>query len=294
MILHLLKNEGRSRVVLLENGMETAYDASLHVCANPVCTCGIVDMTLTPVVVDREAGRRLPDRIVPIDVVRKKVADKGEVKKRGPARDFAKVLLKQLDGDDFQFLHKMYLAAKKDQTDKARPNEIEAFFEYDKIEEDGLLTAYNDILPYADQLMVTMNGETSLVLDHYCLRNGCSCTDALLNVFLVDRQKVAGTREIGSYFVNYRKKKWWMGDETRGKKEFIDLKKARQCIEEQLPSIYTLMKERHARLTQIYNHCREKQHGLENSRPAQTSKISRNEPCPCGSGKKYKKCCLGK
>ncbi|MBI4792939.1 MAG: SEC-C domain-containing protein [Deltaproteobacteria bacterium] len=68
----------------------------------------------------------------------------------------------------------MYLAAKKDQTDKARPNEIEAFFEYDKIEEDGLLTAYNDILPY---------------------------------------------------------------------------------------------------------------------RPAQTSTISRNEPCPCGSGKKYKKCC---
>jgi hypothetical protein len=23
-------------------------------------------------------------------------------------------------------------------------------------------------------------------------------------------------------------------------------------------------------------------------------KIGRNEPCPCGSGKKYKKCCLDK
>ncbi|MBU3912866.1 MAG: SEC-C domain-containing protein [Nanoarchaeota archaeon] len=23
-------------------------------------------------------------------------------------------------------------------------------------------------------------------------------------------------------------------------------------------------------------------------------KIGRNEPCPCGSGKKYKKCCLEK
>lgn len=23
------------------------------------------------------------------------------------------------------------------------------------------------------------------------------------------------------------------------------------------------------------------------------SKIGRNDPCPCGSGKKYKKCCLG-
>jgi uncharacterized protein YecA (UPF0149 family) len=25
--------------------------------------------------------------------------------------------------------------------------------------------------------------------------------------------------------------------------------------------------------------------------PKQTSKIGRNEPCPCGSGKKYKQCC---
>lgn len=25
--------------------------------------------------------------------------------------------------------------------------------------------------------------------------------------------------------------------------------------------------------------------------PAQSEKVSRNEPCPCGSGKKYKKCC---
>ena len=25
-----------------------------------------------------------------------------------------------------------------------------------------------------------------------------------------------------------------------------------------------------------------------------TAKIGRNEPCPCGSQKKFKKCCLGK
>lgn len=26
----------------------------------------------------------------------------------------------------------------------------------------------------------------------------------------------------------------------------------------------------------------------------ETKKIGRNEKCPCGSGKKYKKCCMGK
>lgn len=29
-------------------------------------------------------------------------------------------------------------------------------------------------------------------------------------------------------------------------------------------------------------------------RTIKTTKISRNEPCPCGSGKKYKKCCIDK
>jgi uncharacterized protein len=28
--------------------------------------------------------------------------------------------------------------------------------------------------------------------------------------------------------------------------------------------------------------------------PSSSAKIGRNDPCPCGSGKKYKKCCLGK
>ena len=28
--------------------------------------------------------------------------------------------------------------------------------------------------------------------------------------------------------------------------------------------------------------------------PIRSNKIGRNEPCPCGSNKKYKKCCLNK
>lgn len=28
------------------------------------------------------------------------------------------------------------------------------------------------------------------------------------------------------------------------------------------------------------------------SKPITSNKINRNAPCPCGSGKKYKKCCI--
>ena len=30
---------------------------------------------------------------------------------------------------------------------------------------------------------------------------------------------------------------------------------------------------------------------LHPPKPVQADKIGRNDPCPCGSGKKYKKCC---
>ena len=31
---------------------------------------------------------------------------------------------------------------------------------------------------------------------------------------------------------------------------------------------------------------------LERRRPTKMAQLGRNDPCPCGSGKKYKKCCL--
>jgi uncharacterized protein len=35
------------------------------------------------------------------------------------------------------------------------------------------------------------------------------------------------------------------------------------------------------------------EHSTGRGKPAVSEKITRNEPCPCGSGKKYKKCCGG-
>jgi hypothetical protein len=34
--------------------------------------------------------------------------------------------------------------------------------------------------------------------------------------------------------------------------------------------------------------------GHNEATPAANKKVSRNDPCPCGSGKKFKKCCLRK
>ncbi|MEW6221521.1 MAG: SEC-C metal-binding domain-containing protein [Thermodesulfobacteriota bacterium] len=235
----------------------------------------------------------MPARVVSIDVKRKKVADQGTVTRRGPERDFARNLVKQLDEDDFRFLLSRYLAVKRQQTDLARPEDIDTWFEYEEIEKKGLLTPYRDILPYAELWPVTLNNERYVILDLYCLRNGCFCTETCLSVYPAVPDGVATGKELVCYVVDYRKKTWQLRDPTGVGKGWIDPQTARQAIEEQNPSIYAQMRRRHVRLTEIYSHCRRRQGGI-GSRPAQTVKVGRNAPCPCGSGKKYKKCCQGK
>jgi uncharacterized protein len=53
----------------------------------------------------------------------------------------------------------------------------------------------------------------------------------------------------------------------------------------------------------FFNHCRPfvdevaaawRAENLERQAPSSRAEAGRNDPCPCGSGKKYKKCCLGK
>ncbi|MEW6221524.1 MAG: SEC-C metal-binding domain-containing protein [Thermodesulfobacteriota bacterium] len=293
MSLQIMETEEGSRLTLQENGTTTVYGVSFDVCANPACACNTVDMILTPVADDHKTGQRIPARLVPIDLKGKKVADKGDVAKRGPERDFAKSVVKQMDDDDFRSLALYYLAVKQRRTETARPEDVDAWFEYEEIEEKGLLTAYRDILPYADPLLVTLSNERCVVLDLYCLRSSCLCTETVLSVYPAVRDGITTGKELGSYLVDYRKKTWQLADAAGAGKGWLDPQTARQAMEEQNPSIYEQMGKRHVRLAEIYRHCRRSQ-GMIEHKPAQSVKVGRNDPCPCGSGKKYKKCCLGK
>jgi uncharacterized protein YecA (UPF0149 family) len=52
-----------------------------------------------------------------------------------------------------------------------------------------------------------------------------------------------------------------------------------------------------AGLMNVYEYFRKEREGnLDGDTPEprrNSSKVGRNDPCPCGSGKKYKKCCGG-
>jgi preprotein translocase subunit SecA len=51
------------------------------------------------------------------------------------------------------------------------------------------------------------------------------------------------------------------------------------------------IKEQHQRLSQVTREHRGEGEGGGTSTVRKGPKVGRNDPCPCGSGKKYKKCC---
>jgi uncharacterized protein YecA (UPF0149 family) len=89
--------------------------------------------------------------------------------------------------------------------------------------------------------------------------------------------------------LNYRKKQWKLIDKPS---QSISLSTIRTAVEEQIPDIYNQMHKRHIKLKSIYAYCKKKHHAPKQD--LQLPKVGRNAPCPCGSGKKYKKCCLNK
>jgi hypothetical protein len=110
-------------------------------------------------------------------------------------------------------------------------------------------------------MRVTINDREYLIFDQFCLLPGCSCTHTVMDI-LPETEAETATEASFALKLIYTKKRWETDEDLPGS---ITLAAVRSAIEEFLPA-----------------------------QPAQSSKVGRNDPCPCGSGKKYKKCCFGK
>ncbi|MDA3898292.1 MAG: SEC-C metal-binding domain-containing protein [Desulfobacteraceae bacterium] len=281
--------EGKKTSATLTNGnLAEKYDCSFWACDNPVCSCGTLTIEFSPAQNKSFSDRQLSSHTIEMDIIKRKMAfkDKEKVSKENLA--FSERVLSQLGDDDFQLLNQRHFAYKNKITENAGLEKIDAHFDYDEVEQNGLMSAYNDVLPYGDQMRIAINKQECLVLDQYCLLPKCPCSDVTLSLMAIDITGKGGD-ELCAVEVNYRKKQWKTVENFSLK---VSTKAVKSTIEEQVPDFYKRLLKRHVKLKSIYAHCKKKH--FAPTTPIELPKIGRNEPCPCGSGKKYKKCCLNK
>ncbi len=153
----------------------------------------------------------------------------------------------------------------------------------------GTFLLYNDILWQEENPELNVDGTNYSIFDSYCVSPNCDCIDVALN-FFEDVHKL-GIREPSFSFVynylhgDYKDQKGISEDEVKN------------IISILLESYSNNFKKRHIKLKKAVKkeiNKKIKERGLVLKLPEQKRKLGRNEPCHCGSEKKYKKCCLDK
>ncbi len=273
-------------LALVEDGRKQNYECVFSVCPNPTCTCMTIDIDLTFVAGQSRGALPKLCHSVEIDLDKRKLQTSPQKKLPPEEKAFGDLLLSQLGDDDFNFLGTKHFAYKNKITEAADINEIEGYFDYDEVEQNGLMYAYNGILPYGDQILVSIKEAKYLIVDQFCLLPKCKCTDTTLDLVPAGEDAMKADSWC-AFRLKYAKSHW---DVMEDFPPPIPLEEIRAAIEAQHPDFYKQLLRRHEKLKKIYLNCRRKHYS-----PPQIvieRKVGRNDPCPCGSGKKYKKCCL--
>lgn len=265
------------------------YDCELTFCNNPACTCTTVEVTLLTgedtTLANKEPGSNLFFRL---DFDMKAVNPDGEILE-GRNKMYAHLFAKHLGDDGWELLSREYHDYKTRITETADLSTISTNFPTREIDNEGMMIEYREILPFGHQIIFPIENDQIYVLDQHCVKINCTCAIVVLAFVSTKRKQSGNNRALEGVFFDYRTRKW---DFTKADGNIgISGEDLKAALEQQCPDIGDKLKERHDTLSKLYtlhkNRLRTRMPELE----ATPQEIGRNAPCPCGSGKKHKRCC---
>lgn len=238
-------------------------------CSNPECPCREMSLEICSV---RRLGSEKPTHGTAILHATYFVeSDRIEIANASPmsfAADDATWILEHLRADHLDWLRERWNRGRAQLTDE--PDGLPADWE------PGTLVPYDEVFRVDWDLTIVHEKRTYFVVDQYCPNPNCTC-DRVVAAFydLTDDGRHVGSVE--ALLRDGRKVKingepltsllWNAVLDQHGVKE---------------------LRRRHSRILDVV------ERSAPIAEPARAAKkIGRNDPCPCGSGKKYKRCCLG-
>jgi len=261
------------------------YAASLSFCPSPTCVCGLLDLSVVRETLENNAPAVSEFRIQ--GDINEKTLDTSGNKTSEYDRNFGRAFVSCMDERDWALLFELFELYKRRIYKEARDEELDTHFPESEIEQDGMMMDFHEILPFAESRTIELDGKRYVLLDQYCVRLDCGCTETAVNL-LEEKDIEEAPDEYPAIFFDYDSGSWRI-EEQGGQQEAFFRQVADKLKAGDYPAWF---RKRHSRLKSLYRIYRQR-HPSTKSLPA-GKKVGRNEPCPCGSGKKYKKCCLGK
>lgn len=160
----------------------------------------------------------------------------------------------------------------------------------------GKCQFYNEIFfsKEYDRFLFEYKGNTYYVLDQYCTNPKCNCNDVVL-VFNTLKAQRDSCKFKFAMRLRFKTGKYSVEDKIDNLTDEELEDNFKYFIESLNDPELKLFKERYSRMKRITSLLKQPSYEIEHTEPnnnhLNSTKVSRNEPCPCGSGKKYKKCC---
>jgi len=260
------------------------FVGEMMTCTDPFCDCGgttlflkkegvslLTDennLFLAAINVDSEEFETISERI--------KTDEPFDEKVLAQSTDFQEALKAEMDEDDWGNLQELYYYLKETIVEEANVDELEVEFDEDFARAPEDMMAYDEIFPCAHVFNFEYKGEEYEATDRYCVNDLCECTE-------IGLQFSEGT--LVRYDYETKKITLLSGNQSNAQAFVAVLKKEYPDFKEELlhrrKNIKTLFKK-----FRLKNNIE-----LPAKQQVTTKKVDRNAPCPCGSGKKYKKCC---
>jgi len=262
-----------------------SYNISLAVCEDPTCDCG------KAIVHIKEENKNVfqSEYSIPINI-HKKVVNPSEYEDAIPEGE-AEELIKFFNGftkTDWSRLKGMYQFQKAELIDEIDPKEINYIFSEEEYREVGMMFPYKLIFP-CSQFYIFEEERFYFIYERYCKNPGCECTDICIDVCELQQGDLP-IRDLGRYVYDYESQE---GKIDSGEDPTLTKKIVEQLFEK-YPNLNEKFKRRSANLKVIYEQSKKQYFTLNSFFNEKIKPVGRNAPCPCGSGKKYKRCCLKK
>lgn len=289
MIFTLEPSSSRITATLPGTNSEKTYFCTLLVCSSPTCGCENVQIDFLPANIEDGALSPAVQFTVEIDLTKWRTNGQEYLL---TGSEIETNVFKNMGEADYEFLMAQFLSKKLHCLKEVDFNTLVADFPKEDFEKNSPLVSYSRIIPHAKPFSVELNGQKYLIDDQYCVKPDCSCTEAHLTFFVLNQQQTEldtnWIKKLLNYTVDY-KKRVWMNVAGESSAWSADDDRAKDALESAYPDIWRLAKTKHSQLKQIYVNSTMRQ---KQGKPSISSvKIGRNDACPCGSGKKYKKCC---
>lgn len=226
-------------------------------------------------------------------------------------RNFVKAFTDELGSRDWAFLRVYNRIIRSNVSEKFTEFEtLEVdFTEYvQTIEKEGYYVSYHDIFPNAKYPSLLYKGERYYIEDEYYISHNTPNANCGLTSMVMEKDGSYNWENPKSRLavLDYELQTFSSYDEGVYYDQAMFME-----VNRQLPDLAALVKQRHENLRLVYeNYCKRAHLHFPTTKAivAPTSrtstqdsssfdnplapKVGRNDPCPCGSGKKYKKCCM--